>query len=131
VATAALERQGGQIEADRPPLRAANELRQLRVVQVDTGTREQQVRLLRFHRQILDPDLDDSPASAQSGRRERWCTARRDDEMCRRGKVDCELGDRVAALGVVEELRMVKNEGDAAHRRQRGRDATGDDRGDR
>jgi hypothetical protein len=51
--------------------------------------------------------------------------------MSHRGKVDCELGDGVAALGVVEELRLVENEGDRPHRRQRGRDAAGEDRGDR
>jgi hypothetical protein len=131
VPTVALQRQGGQVQADRPPLRVTDELRQLRVVQLDTGTREQQARLRLIHRQIVDPDFDGSAPSAKSARRERRCTPGRDHQVRRRGKVNCELRDGVAALGVVEELRMVEKEGDRAHRRQRGRDTTGDDRGDR
>jgi hypothetical protein len=106
-----------------------DELGQLAVRQLDTGTLDQDARLGLVHRQIVDTDLHDRSSGAEGRQRDWRLAPGGEHELAAGGDVDRELGDGVAALVVVEQLRVVEHQRDRIdHPRHGGCDATGDRR---
>jgi hypothetical protein len=127
---AGLEGEGGDVEADRPPLGALHQLGDVGLCQLDTGTVEQQTRLRLVHGQIVGADLHDRAPRAEAGQRDRRHAPGGDGELDARGNVDRELGECVTALVVVEELRVVDDQCYGVdHARQGGGNAASDGRG--
>jgi hypothetical protein len=78
-------------------------------------------RLLRVHRQLVDPDLHHAALRAQQSDRQPRRRAGAERQLRTGGKLQGDLGHRVEALHVREHLHMVEDQGDRlGHGRQRG-----------
>ncbi len=112
-----LQGERGEIETRRPALGAVHELAEGHVVELDARAFEQRGRVLLGHREVVDPDLEETTLDAQAGRRNRELFARGDRELRPHREMPGEIGDRVAALRIREHLGVVEHEDDRLRHR--------------
>ena len=74
-------RQGGKVQTNRPSLCPADELAEVRFSEVDTGPCEQHRGLGRIHRQVVDPDLEQSTLRTEEGGGQRQRIPRADRQL--------------------------------------------------
>ncbi len=84
----------------------------LGVGELHAGSIEQRAPFGSRHREIVDADLDDVTAGAEPCHGERRFGARPERQPRAGREVECELGDRVEALVVLERLDVVEDEDD-------------------
>ena len=100
-----------------------DELVDVGVGQPDTGALEQGLRLVAVHGQLAGPDLGHLPLRPEQGHRQRRSASGHDHQLGPSGEVHRQLGHRVKACLVVEQLQVVQDEGDRVrHRREGGRE---------
>ena len=120
---AGLDGERGQVQPDRPPLGPTAHLRQVRVGQPDTGTFQQGTGLPLVHGQLVGPDLHHLALGPQQGHRQGWHAPGGQQQLRPCREPHRQLGHRVDALAVVEQLDMVQDQRDRlGHRRDGGRE---------
>ena len=128
VGTARLQRERREIEAGRPPFRPLEHLLRDGVRELGARTLEQRARFPDVHRELVDTDLDDVATGPESRDRDRRIAACRQRELRTGREVQRELGDRVEALGVLQEIDVIERERDRFAGRGHGARQPGDRR---
>jgi hypothetical protein len=77
--------QGGEVQADRPPLGPFNEVAEFGSTELHACTLEKKPRLPLVRRELVDPDLDNLASRTQQCRGEWRLAAGGDDQLRSRG----------------------------------------------
>ena len=99
---AALQGERSKIQPDRPALGALDHVLEVAVGELNPRILEQEPSFVVVHRKVLDADLGDLAAGAQTWYRERRIDTRREREARAGRKMKCKLRDRVEAFSVRE-----------------------------
>jgi hypothetical protein len=129
VCSGGLDGQGGQVQPRRPPLGSAVELGCLAGGEAHVGGLQQIPRLAQVHRQVSRSHLDESAMGAQPRQWQPRPGTRSQGQLGPAGELHRELLKRVQALAVMEQLDVVKDQGDRLGRRRHDHGQPGNDRG--
>ena len=98
VVVAGQRREGREVDAGRPALGQRRDLRDRLVGGGEPGAPQEQARLLARQPKVVDTDLDQPPAPAQPGERNRRLRPARDREAAFRRQLVDEAADDLEAL---------------------------------